>query len=131
MIEFSVAGPFKVPLTRAATGAVDLDLKKCFAQLSAQHDGFQEKGCYVFSLSVPYGYQPAYVGKTVNATIIKEAFNPSNQLKITRHLNDIRRVDGTPRSSSRAVPVGPATPRRSVNSRNGSLPTPHQKIQTF
>jgi hypothetical protein len=94
MIEFSVAGPFKVPLTRAATGAVDLDLKKCIAQLPAEHDGFQERGCYVFSLSVPYGYRPAYVGKTVNATIIKEAFNPSNQLKITRHLNDIRRVDG-------------------------------------
>ncbi len=94
MLEFAVAGPFKVPLFRANTGAVDLDVKKCFAELPRLHDGFCGRGCYVFSLSVPYGYRPAYVGKTVHGTIIKEAFNPSNQLKITRYLNDIKRVDG-------------------------------------
>ena len=94
MLEFVVGGPFKVPLVRANTGAVDLDIRRCFEELPGRHDGFQGRGCYVFSLSVPYGYRPAYVGKTVHGTIIKEAFNPSNQLKITRYLNDIKRVDG-------------------------------------
>lgn len=94
MIEFAVAGPYRVPVCRASTGAVDIDLKACVSALPQEHDGFEDRGCYVFSISVPRGYRPIYVGKTVKTTIIKEAFNASNQLKITRYLNDSHRVDG-------------------------------------
>lgn len=94
MIDFAVAGPYRVPVLRTSTGGVDLDLKSCLLALPKEHDGFEDRGCYIFSVSVPYGYRPIYVGKTVKTTIIKEAFNPSNQLKITRYLNDNHRVDG-------------------------------------
>jgi len=94
MIEFAVAGPYRVPVYRASTGGVDIDLKACVRALPKEHDGFEDRGCYVFSISVPHGYRPIYVGKTVKTTIIKEAFSASNQLKITRYLNESHRVDG-------------------------------------
>ncbi|MGQ0456869.1 MAG: hypothetical protein ACT4OU_07390 [Hyphomicrobium sp.] len=91
MLEFSVSGPFPVPMRRP--NGPDIDVQR-LPELLHYDANFSGRGCYVFSLSVAHGYRPIYVGKTVRATLLKEAFNDSNQLKILRHLNLCNRVDG-------------------------------------
>ena len=78
MLEFSVCGPFPVPMRRQNGPDIDLDH---LPQLLDYDENFGGRGCYVFSLSVAHGYRPIYVGKTVRATLLKEAFNDSNNSK--------------------------------------------------
>lgn len=75
--EFSVHGPFKVPIEPNKRGKmVAMDLS-AFWTLVGEIRG--RKGVYLFGMRAGKGITPIYVGKTAKQTFEDEAFTPSKR----------------------------------------------------
>ena len=86
MVEFTVKGPYDVPVKVVGSSARFVD-KELLRSLLSQSDGAIAKaGCYVFSLRAARGCIPVYVGKATR-NILREAFNDRNCNNLAEYIN--------------------------------------------
>jgi hypothetical protein len=84
---FVVIGPFDVTVRKAKTGAREIDKLKSVASIDKASAGAAKKpGCYVFSCRTGGGSLPWYVGMAAGS-VLKQAFNPRNELNLNKFLN--------------------------------------------
>jgi hypothetical protein len=74
MAEFSVYGPFDVPITTLPSGGHFIDEAR-LDELVEESPEFERIGVYVFGVRTGGGTRPIYVGMTQSRKLIKEAFD--------------------------------------------------------
>ena len=86
MAEFSVHGPFDVPITTLPSGGHFID-EASLDELAEESAEFERIGVYVFGLRTGGGTLPIYVGMTQSRKLIKEAFDKDKLNKINQYIN--------------------------------------------
>lgn len=90
MMEFTVHGPFVVPLDIHKNGKqIHKDNLKSFWDITAKDIG-KRKGVYVFAMKGPRGYTPIYVGMTRKQDFEREAFATGKLQKLNSALLDYK-----------------------------------------
>src|SRR5690242_8288241 len=86
MVEFTVKGPYDVPVKVIGSTAKFVDKDLLGALLTQSEGALAKAGCYVFSVRASRGSIPVYVGKA-SRNIFKEAFNDRNCNNLAQYLS--------------------------------------------
>jgi hypothetical protein len=87
-MHFDVFGPFEIPRNESKTLIDYKRLSEIEEEADEVKPGLSQAcGCYVFVIRAAKGYTPWYVGQSRRSSILKEAFNDSNQKKFHDVMN--------------------------------------------
>ena len=89
MAEFSVHGPFEIPVREEPRGTL-INQESLEDEFWAHNECGSRRGCYVFALRAGGGITPFYVGKTL-VSFESECFQPHKTLKYIEALAHRRR----------------------------------------